>query len=74
MLSRRIVGWTLEDNMRAEMVKQALEKAYANRGAGEHVIVHSDRGVQFASHLVREFSESKKAIRSMSRKGKLLGQ
>ena len=67
--SRMVVGWTLEDNMRAEMVKNALEKAYNNRGGGEHLIVHSDRGVQYASTLVREFLESKRAIRSMSRKG-----
>lgn len=66
--SRMVVGWTLEDNMRAEMVKKCLDKAYNNRGAGEHVIVHSDRGVQYASTLVREFLSSKKAIQSMSRK------
>ena len=67
--SRNVVGWTLEDNMRAEMVQRALEKAYVSRSAGEHVIVHSDRGVQYASNQVREFLESKRAIRSMSRKG-----
>ncbi len=69
VFSRKVVGWTLEDNMRAEMVKMALERAYNNRGAGEYVIVHSDRGVQYASALVRDYLESKKAIRSMSRKG-----
>ena len=55
--------------MRAKMVKKALEIAYKNRGAEDHVIVHSDRGVQYASNLVRDYLESKKAIRSMSRKG-----
>ena len=69
VFSRKVVGWTLENNMRAEMVKKALELAYKSRGAGEYVIVHSDRGVQYASSLVRVYLDSKKAIRSMSRKG-----
>ena len=29
--SRKIVGWTLEDNMRADMVKRAFERAFASR-------------------------------------------
>jgi putative transposase len=69
VFSRKVVGWTLENNMRADMVKSALERAYKSRVAGEHVIVHSDRGVQYASNLVRDYLDSKKAIRSMSRKG-----
>jgi len=67
--SRKIVGWTLENNMRADMVRDALDRAYNSRDAGEYVIVHSDRGVQYASNLVRDYLDSKKAIRSMSRKG-----
>jgi transposase InsO family protein len=69
VFSRKVVGWTLENNMRADMVKSALERAYKSRDAGEYVIVHSDRGVQYASNLVRDYLDSKKAIRSMSRKG-----
>jgi transposase InsO family protein len=66
--SRKIVGWTLESNMRAEMVKRAIEKAYKTREAADYLIFHSDRGVQYASNLVRDFLESRKAIRSMSRR------
>jgi transposase InsO family protein len=69
VFSRKVVGWTLENNMRADMVKSALEKAYKSRDAGEYVIVHSDRGVPYASNIVRDYLDSKKAIRSMSRKG-----
>ena len=67
--SRKIVGWTLENNMRADMVKRAFEKAFNSRIVGQHLIVHSDRGVQYASNLVRDLLASKKAIQSMSRKG-----
>jgi transposase InsO family protein len=69
VFSRKVVGWTLENNMRADTVKEALERAYKSRDAGEYVIVHSDRGAQYASDLVRDYLDSKKAIRSMSRKG-----
>jgi transposase InsO family protein len=69
VFSRKVVGWTLENTMRADMVKEALDRAYKSRDAGEHVIVHSDRGAQYASDLVRNYLDSKKAIRSMSRKG-----
>ena len=66
--SRKVVGWTLEDNMRADMVTKALENAYLSRNAGEHVIVHFDRGVQYASNIFKDFLASKKAIQSMSRR------
>ena len=55
--------------MRADMVKKAFAKAYASRFVGEHLIVHSDRGVQYASHLFKNFLSSKKAIQSMSHRG-----
>lgn len=67
--SRKIVGWTLEDNMRADMVKRAFERAFASRLVGDHLIIHSDRGVQYASKLVRDLFNSKKVLQSMSRKG-----
>jgi putative transposase len=51
------------------MVKSALERAYNSRDAGECVIVHSNRGVHYASNLVRDYLDSKKAIRNMSCKG-----
>ncbi len=33
------------------------------------MIIHSDRGVQYASKLVRDLFDSKKVLQSMSRKG-----
>ena len=44
-------------------------KGYKSRAAGECVIVHSNRGVQYASNQVRDYLDSKKAIRSRSCKG-----
>lgn len=50
--SRRIVGWSMADNMRAENNIQALNRAFTLRGIQEYeekLIHHSDRGAQYVS-------------------------
>jgi len=48
--SRRIVGWSIDDNMRAELVVDALGMAIARRQPEYHsAILHSDHGSQFTS-------------------------
>ncbi|MGW4805175.1 IS3 family transposase [Kitasatospora sp. NPDC004272] len=47
---RRLVGWSLADHMRTELVADALEAAAAARGDRvEGVIFHPDRGPQYGS-------------------------
>lgn len=46
--SRRIVGWSMQGHLRAELVLAALEMAHAQRAPGE-VIHHSDHGCQYTS-------------------------
>ena len=41
--------------MSTEMAKEALERAHKSRDPGEYVIVHSDRGAQHASDVVRDY-------------------
>jgi len=48
--SRKIVGWRVAANMRAEMVLDALEMARWSRGTHlEGLVTHSDAGSQFTS-------------------------
>ncbi len=49
LCSRRIVGWSMADHMRVELVSDALKMAIARRRPGEGLLHHSDRGVQYAS-------------------------
>jgi transposase InsO family protein len=43
------MGWSLDDNMKVSMVKEALTMANGNRiYKHENVIHHSDRGRQYA--------------------------
>ena len=45
LASRKVVGWSLADHMRTELVEDALTMAFANRSPDEGVIFHSDRGL-----------------------------
>lgn len=47
--SRRIVGWSMADHMRTELVLAALEMAVRTRRPARGVIHHSDQGSQYTS-------------------------
>jgi putative transposase len=47
--SRRIVGWSMADHMRAELVVDALQMALHRRRPGPGLVHHSDQGSQFVS-------------------------
>ena len=47
--SRRIVGWALEDHLRAELVVDALEQALQRRRPERGLVHHSDQGSQYVS-------------------------
>jgi putative transposase len=46
LASRRVVGWSIADHMRTELVEDALTMAFAQRRPPEGLIFHSDRGTQ----------------------------
>jgi transposase InsO family protein len=52
LCSRRIVGWSLADHMRSDLVLAALDQALQTRLA-KHTIFHSDRGSQYGSACFR---------------------
>ena len=43
--SRRVVGWSIADHLRAELVVDALEMAVARRRPGPGLVHHSDQGL-----------------------------
>ncbi len=47
--SRRIVGWSMGETLRAELVVDALAMAVTRRKPGEGLIHHSDHGSQYTS-------------------------
>jgi len=67
--SRKIVGWAMAQHMRSELVIEALQMAQTQRQPGKGLLVHSDRGVQYASRQTQAFLEQHGWIASMSRPG-----
>ena len=49
LFSRKVVGWSMADNMESRLVVDALEMAVQRRLPDEGLLAHSDRGSQYAS-------------------------
>jgi putative transposase len=71
LFSRRIVGWSLREQITSEIVIDALRMAWflrcPDRKSG--LIFHSDRGSQYASHEFNKVLKECGITPSMSRKG-----
>jgi putative transposase len=51
VFSRTVVGWSIADHMRAELVVDALDMARWRRRPAPGAVVHSDRGSQYTSWI-----------------------
>lgn len=69
LFSRRVIGWSLAPTLHKEIVLDALEMAVSGRRPEAGLLVHSDRGRQYASGSYQERLLQAGAICSMSRKG-----
>jgi putative transposase len=69
IFTRRIVGWAMHESLDAPLTIKALLMAIAQRRPKPSLIVHSDRGSQFASALFRQTLVTHQLVASMSRKG-----
>jgi putative transposase len=69
LFSRRIVGWQVADHLHADLALDALEMAIWSRQAGEGLIHHSDRGVQYTCIRYGERLGEIGAVRSVGSKG-----
>jgi putative transposase len=66
LCSRRIVGWSLAEHMRSELVVSALRQALQTRSRGVQTIFHSDRGSQYGSIATRGVLAEAGLTQSMS--------
>lgn len=69
LFARKVVGWSMAPSMPAELVCSALEMAIQQRQPGPGLVVHSDRGSQYASELYQGLLDEHGFVCSMSRKG-----
>ena len=69
LCSRRIVGWSMSRKIDTGLAIAAFNQAVALRRPTSGLIVHSDRGSQFASNAFRKRLDDCQFLQSMSRKG-----
>lgn len=68
--SKKVLGWSIANHMRAELVIDALDMAVAERGGDvAGVILHSDRGSQYTAAVMARACERYGLRRSMGATG-----
>ena len=69
LFNRKLVGWSMGRRMKARLVTDALRMAIGRQQPAAGLIVHSDRGSQYASKAYRHLLKAHGFVGSMSRKG-----
>lgn len=69
LASRMIKGWALKSSLKAKLVSQAFSQACSRYHPGAGLIIHSDRGRQYASDEFSRILHQHKALGSMGRTG-----
>ena len=69
LFSRRVVGWSMNANMTAQLVADALLMAVWRRGKPDALMHHSDRGSQYVSEQFQRLMADSGIVCSMSRSG-----
>lgn len=69
LYSRRVVGWAVSNKIDRHLAISALNNAVKNRAPDKELILHTDRGCQYASSDFRASVAAMGGIQSMSRSG-----
>ncbi|MDG2991966.1 IS3 family transposase [Candidatus Synechococcus calcipolaris G9] len=70
LFSRRVVGWSIAEHLRTELVLTALSAALGHRKpSSAGLLFHSDRGSQYASHDYQQALRQANIACSISRRG-----
>lgn len=69
LYSRKVVGWSMAEHLRADLVEDALSMALRRRRPGKGLLHHSDRGVQYACDRYQQRLKQEGLVCSMSRTG-----
>lgn len=69
LFSRRVVGWSMQATMTAQLVTEALVMAIWRRGKPDAGLPHSDRGSQYTSAPFQRLLADQGLACSMSRSG-----
>ena len=69
LFSRRVVGWSMKEEMTSQLVIDALLMAIWRRGSPRELLHHSDQGSQYTSEDFQRVLAAQDIVCSMSRRG-----
>ena len=69
LCTRMVVGWAISERMTADIVVEALERAWRRGYVAGNAIFHSDRGSQYTSRLLARWAEEHDVRLSVGRTG-----
>lgn len=69
LASRRVVGWSIANHMRTELVEDALKMAFVQRRPSRGLIFHTDRGSQYTSGDFARLARDNGVVLSVGMKG-----
>ena len=69
LFNRGVVGWSMSERITKRLVIDAQQMALRARRPGAGLIMHTDRGSQYASRKFRRLLRANRMLSSMSRKG-----
>ena len=69
LYSRRVVGWSMQSSMVAQLVSDAMLMAIWRRRPSADLLHHSDRGSQYSSEQFQQLLSQHGVLCSMSRSG-----
>jgi len=69
LYSRKIVGWSLDNQHTDKLTTTALRRAIQMRKPPRGLLLHSDQGRQYLSHKYRQLVDANHLRQSMSHKG-----
>jgi putative transposase len=70
--SRRVVGWSMAEHLRTELVLDALDMAISQRQPAPGLVCHSDHGCQYTSFAYGRRLAASKLVASMGTVGDAL--
>jgi putative transposase len=69
LASRKVVGWSMSERLKTDLVLSALKSAYGARRPQAGLLMHTDRGSQYADKKHVQLLADYSMVQSMSRKG-----
>ncbi|MFG2926938.1 transposase [Streptomyces sp. NPDC048305] len=71
--SRKVVGWSVADHMRTDLVADALKMAARIRGGVDGVVFHTDHGARYGARAFAGLCEQLEVTGSMGAVGSSVG-